>query len=78
MKIIHKNMKVLLMLLGLMVSNLTIAQVISLSGRVTDSRTGEPLPGVSIVEKGTVNGTISNIDGDYSLSVEKGKTVQFS
>lgn len=36
------------------------------SGKVTDSG-GSPLPGVSIVVKGTTNGTISNTDGTYSI-----------
>ena len=37
------------------------------SGKVTDS-TGAPLPGVSVVVKGTTNGTITDSDGHYSLS----------
>lgn len=40
------------------------AQVVS--GCVIDS-TGEPIIGVSIIEKGTVNGTITDIDGYFSL-----------
>ncbi len=38
------------------------------SGLVTDSQ-GEPLPGLSIVEKGTSNGVVSNFDGEYNISV---------
>lgn len=41
-------------------------QQISVSGHVTDS-SHSPLPGVSIVIKGTTKGTITNIDGTYSL-----------
>jgi len=78
MKIILKNLKTLLMILGLIVSTSSYAQVISLSGRVTDSSTGEPLPGVTIVEKGTTNGTITNPDGNYNLKVEKGVLIRFS
>ena len=37
------------------------------SGKVTDS-TGGPLPGVSVVVKGTTNGTITDSNGNYSLS----------
>ncbi|MGD9556503.1 MAG: carboxypeptidase-like regulatory domain-containing protein, partial [Mangrovibacterium sp.] len=54
------------------------AQEISISGSVTDSSTGEPLPGVTVVEKGTSNGTITNPEGSYTLSVAKGVTIQFS
>lgn len=38
-------------------------------GRVTDSSTGEALPGVNIAMKGTTIGTISDLDGGYSLNV---------
>lgn len=39
---------------------------------------GEALIGVNVVEKGTTNGTVTNIDGEYSLAVERGKTLVFS
>lgn len=45
------------------------AQSKTLTGKVTDAEGGEPLPGVNVVVKGTTNGTITNIDGGYSLSV---------
>ena len=50
----------------------------SVSGNVTD-QSGGPLPGVSVVVKGTTNGTITDGDGKYSLSniPEKG-VLQFS
>ncbi|MGQ1784550.1 MULTISPECIES: TonB-dependent receptor [unclassified Saccharicrinis] len=40
----------------------------TIKGKVTDAA-GEPLPGVSIIVKGTSIGTISNIDGEFSLKV---------
>lgn len=47
-------------------------------GKVTDS-TGSPLPGVSVVVKGTTNGIITDIDGNYSLTnVPANATLQFS
>jgi len=50
----------------------------SISGKVTDS-TGGSLPGVSVVVKGTTNGTITDIDGKYNLpNVPANATVQFS
>jgi hypothetical protein len=45
----------------------TTQQQKSISGKVTDS-SGQPLPGVSVVVKGTTQGTISDADGNYSLS----------
>ncbi|MBN1144204.1 MAG: SusC/RagA family TonB-linked outer membrane protein, partial [Bacteroidales bacterium] len=44
-----------------------IQQSISVSGRVTDS-SGTALPGVTVVLKGTTSGTITDVNGDYSLS----------
>lgn len=48
------------------------------SGKVTDS-SGSPIPGASVVIKGTTNGTITNVDGDYSLSnIPAGSTLVVS
>ena len=53
-------------------------QKISISGRVTDS-SGSPLPGVTVVVKGTTNGTVTNTDGEYSITNVPGNaTLQFS
>ena len=50
----------------------------SVSGKVTDS-TGGPLPGVSVIVKGTTTGTITDSDGKYSInSVPANSTLQFS
>ena len=48
-----------------------------ITGRIIDS-TGEPLIGVSIIEKGTTNGTITDWDGNYTLSAPTGATLQYS
>jgi len=50
----------------------------SVSGKIADS-SGSPLPGVSIVVKGTTNGAITDANGKYSLSnVPTNATLQFS
>tara|TARA_B100000809_G_C15140818_1_gene533266 strand:- start:17169 stop:18809 length:1641 start_codon:yes stop_codon:yes gene_type:complete len=50
----------------------------AISGTITDDN-GELMPGVTIVEKGTTNGTISDFDGNYSISVRTDTPVlQFS
>lgn len=50
----------------------------SVSGKVTDS-SGASLPGVSVVIKGTTNGTITDMDGKYTLpKVPENGTLQFS
>lgn len=60
---------------------LTVAQVNaqnkSISGTVKDTD-GVALPGVSIIEKGTTNGTTSDADGKYSLSVGTNAVLIFS
>ena len=50
----------------------------TVSGKVTDT-SGSPLPGVTLVIKGTTQGTITNANGEYSLSdIPAGATLQFS
>ncbi len=44
-------------------------QRIRITGKVTSSEDESGLPGVNIVEKGTTNGTVTDIDGNYSLEV---------
>ncbi len=51
---------------------------ISVSGVVTSGSDGEPMIGVSVAVKGTTNGTITDIDGNYSLRVGQGSTLVFS
>lgn len=46
-------------------------------GTVTDG-TGEPLPGVSIVVKGTTNGTVTDMDGKYSIQAAAKDILSFS
>lgn len=54
------------------------AEVITVSGKVMDVSDGSPLIGVSVVEEGTTNGTTTNMEGNYSIRVEKGNTLVFS
>jgi TonB-linked SusC/RagA family outer membrane protein len=60
-------------------ANITeIQQQKSINGRVTDS-SGGTLPGVSVVIKGTTNGTITDMDGNYKISnVPENATLVFS
>ena len=78
MRIIGKNLKVILFLFAIMVWTTGMAQIKTITGKVTDADDGEPLPGVTIVVKGTTSGTITNFDGDYSINVEEGQILSFS
>jgi len=55
-------------------STLTFAQQTVISGKVTDEG-GDPLPGVTVVIKGTTQGTITDIGGNYTLSNVSVETV---
>ncbi len=48
-----------------------LAQAV-VKGTITDAKDGTPLPGVSVVVKGTLTGTVSDINGKYTLSVPAG------
>lgn len=45
------------------------------SGTVSDYSTGEPLPGVNILVKGTTTGTITDMDGNYNLQTPEDETI---
>ena len=50
----------------------------TVSGKVTDD-SGQPLPGVTVVIKGTTQGTVTDVNGNYTLSnIPKNATLQFS
>lgn len=46
----------------------------SIKGKITDE-TGQALPGVNILEKGTTNGTFTEVDGTYSLDLKSSNSV---
>ena len=54
------------------------APAITVTGRVTDVVDSEPLPGVNVLVKGTLNGTITDIEGTYSIAAEGNDTLLFS
>ncbi len=78
MRIIRKNLKVLMLVLSLLLVQFAYAQKAVLTGKVTDRSTGEALPGVTVVVKGTTNGTLSDMDGNFRIEPERGQTIQFS
>ncbi|SFS74854.1 TonB-linked outer membrane protein, SusC/RagA family [Porphyromonadaceae bacterium NLAE-zl-C104] len=49
----------------------------TVTGKVLDEN-GDPVIGANIVEKGTTNGTVTNIDGDFTLTVENNAVIQIS
>ena len=49
-----------------------MAQVRAITGKVTDATTNQPLPGVTVLVKGTTVGTATGADGSYSVNVPEG------
>lgn len=70
----RKVLVILTMCLALTVS--AMAQL-TVTGRVT-GEDGLGIPGASVLEKGTTNGTVTNLDGDYTLRVGNNATLVFS
>ncbi len=54
------------------------AQVVTVKGTIDAAADKQPLVGVTVVEKGTTNGTVSDAQGKYSINVKPGATLVFS
>lgn len=63
-------------LLALLLSSVMVAQQ-TVSGLVTDAE-GTALPGATVIVQGTSNGVTSDFDGNYSINVERGQTLEAS
>ncbi|MEL6657655.1 MAG: SusC/RagA family TonB-linked outer membrane protein [Bacteroidota bacterium] len=73
MKIFYTIVAMLLCTTGL------LAQQATVNGQITDAVSQEGLPGVTVLEKGTTNGVITDLDGKYELTVSSGEaTLVFS
>jgi TonB-linked SusC/RagA family outer membrane protein len=64
-----------LLLVVIGISHQARAQSTTITGRVTTTDGAEPLPGVSVVVKGTTDGTITDVDGKYSIAVPSRESV---
>ncbi len=69
-----------LMFLFYLIFSVTVvsSQQIAVTGTVTESETGEPIPGASIIIKGTTSGTITNFDGNYTIETAGNDVLVFS
>lgn len=68
---------ILFFFLFLLVSSVFAQQTITVTGNVTDDM-GEGLPGVSVLVKGTTTGTVTSLDGNYSVVASPQATLVFS
>ena len=62
----------------LLISNMVWAQSATISGRITDSESREPLPGVNVLIKNTTQGTVTDIDGSFSIQAAPDDVLVFS
>ena len=58
--------------------NFAQGQRVTVTGTVTDATNGEPIPGVTILVKGTTMGTSTDLVGKYSIQAESNSTLSFS
>ena len=73
-----KKSKFLFLLLSFMMMSATaLAQKRTYTGTVVDDQ-NEPVIGASVVQKGTSNGTVTDFDGNFSVSVDEGSTLVIS
>lgn len=70
--------KAFLALLILVSSLATFAQGLQVKGVVTSADDGQPIPGVSVVVKGTITGTITDIEGNYTIYAPGNATLVYS
>ena len=73
-----KLFRTLALALMLMVGSAAAFAQMVVQGTVVDSENGEPVIGASVLEIGTTNGTITDFDGNFTLTVQQGAKLQFS
>ncbi|MBL0766402.1 SusC/RagA family TonB-linked outer membrane protein [Marivirga atlantica] len=72
------KMKIYLLVGLLLLSNWGLAQSKTVTGKVIDAETNEPLPGVNVSVKSTSRGTITNLDGEYTIEASQNDVLAFS
>jgi TonB-linked SusC/RagA family outer membrane protein len=65
----YKKVRNCLAVLLICLTQAVFAQQITVSGKVTSADDGLGLPGVNIIEKGTSNGAVTDVDGKFTISV---------
>ena len=67
-----KSRKVPYLLMLMLFTCLSASAQFQVKGTIVSDKDSEPMIGVAVLEKGTSNGTITDIDGNYSISVQNG------
>lgn len=71
------KLRTIVTLIGLLCTFWLMAQTQTISGKIVDQN-GEAIPGVTVLEKGTSNGVLTDLEGNYTLSVSDGATLLVS
>ena len=58
--------------------SMTILAQRTITGKMSDAGSGEPLIGANVVVKGTTTGTVTDFDGMYSIEASEGAVLVFS
>jgi TonB-linked SusC/RagA family outer membrane protein len=66
------------LMLGLLLPQVAASQQIAVKGQVVNATSSETMPGVTVLVKGTTRGTITDVNGNYNISVNQGQTLLFS
>jgi len=70
--------KIIFLLIISTYCNITFGQGLSISGTITDKANNQPIPGVTILIKGTTRGIITDINGKYTIKAENNEVLVFS
>jgi len=74
----RKINRILMLFFVFSIPGLISAQELTISGKVTSADDNSVLPGVSIIIKGTTQGAVTNSDGEYTIKVDRQRTLIFS
>lgn len=72
-----KQIRFLILFMVTLISSMTYAQDVKYSGTVVDAQ-NEPIIGASVVQKGTSQGSVTDLDGNFTVSVAPGSTLVVS
>ena len=70
--------RIVLFICSLAIFQHALAQNLTVTGQVICADDNYPLPGVSVVVKGTTQGAFTDVDGNYTITVKTGQTLVFS
>jgi len=71
-------MKKITFLFVILLASASLFAQVNITGVVTSADDGQPLPGVNVITKGTVQGVTTDVDGNYAITVSEGVILQFS